>query len=205
MTLVHVVLNVPNSDGIPTAASGILRFKPTARRVIAGAPDKVVLPSPFQVTLVAGAADVTLAPTSSLWVWQVDERVSGAPARTVYAQVPDAVEVDYTDLVLVDPATLAPGPAPDPSWAAAMNMQLARTPEALLAGVVTRDAGGAPLSASVEWPDGVTGTFTGTPSPTFAGALDSYTITHGTKTYTQPIVTRNASGAITNQPAIVLS
>ena len=84
--------------------------------------------------------------------------------------------------------------------------QLARTPEVLITGTITRDAGGAPTSAAVVWPDGTTGTFTGTPSPTFAGALDAYTITYGTtRTYTQPAVTRNAAGNITTQPAITIS
>ena len=83
--------------------------------------------------------------------------------------------------------------------------ELARTPEALIVGAITLTAG-APTSAAVVWPDGTTGVFTGTPSATFPGALDAYTITYGTtRTYTQPTVTRDANGNITNQPAIVLS
>lgn len=84
--------------------------------------------------------------------------------------------------------------------------QLARTPEILIVGAITRDAGGAPVSAAVAWPDGTTGVFTGTASVSFPGALDSYTITYGTtRTYTQPPVTRDAAGNITAHPAIVLS
>lgn len=83
-------------------------------------------------------------------------------------------------------------------------LQLARTPEALITGPITL-TNGAPTSAAVTWPDGTLGVFTGTPSPTFPGSLDSYTITHGSSTYTQPTVTRDANGNITNQPAIVLS
>lgn len=82
--------------------------------------------------------------------------------------------------------------------------QLARTPEVLFSGPLTLTAG-AVTSAAVTWPDGTVGVFTGTPSATFPGSLDSYTITRGTSTYTQPAVTRDASGNITNQPAIVLS
>ncbi|QDG65862.1 hypothetical protein NIBR502772_06190 [Pseudarthrobacter sp. NIBRBAC000502772] len=90
--------------------------------------------------------------------------------------------------------------------AADTYMQLARTPELLIVGAITRDSGGAPTSAAVVWPDGTAGTFTGTPSATFPGSLDSYTITYGTtRTYTQPTVTRDGTGTITNQPAIVLS
>lgn len=87
------------------------------------------------------------------------------------------------------------------------NLQAARSPEDYLTGVRTL-TDGAVTSAAFLWPDGTTGVFTGTPSVAFPGSLDSYTITYGnpvTKTYTQPTVTRDASGNITNQPAIVLS
>jgi hypothetical protein len=81
---------------------------------------------------------------------------------------------------------------------------LARDPWALITGTVTY-TDGAPTAAAVTWPDGVTGTYAGTPSPTFPGTIDAYTITHGTTTYTQPPVTRDADGNITNQPAITVS
>lgn len=81
-------------------------------------------------------------------------------------------------------------------------LQLARTPEVLFSGAVTRDSNGAPTSVGVVWPDSVTGTYTGTPSGTFPGSIDAYTITKGAATYTQPAVTRDAAGNITNQPAI---
>jgi len=80
-------------------------------------------------------------------------------------------------------------------------LQLARDPQALFTGAITY-TNGAPTSAAVIWPDGVTGTYTGTPSTDFPGSIDSYTITHGTTTYTQPQVTRDTAGNITNQPAI---
>jgi hypothetical protein len=84
-------------------------------------------------------------------------------------------------------------------------LQLARTPEALITGPIELEDG-APVSAAVLWPDGTEGVFTGTPSATFPGSVDAYTITYGdTRTYTQPAVTRDANGTITNQPAIVLS
>lgn len=83
--------------------------------------------------------------------------------------------------------------------------QLARTPEVLIVGAITL-TDGAPTSADVVWPDGTEGVFTGTPSAIFPGSLDSYTITYGTtRTYTQPPVTRDAAGNITDHPAIVLS
>lgn len=59
------------------------------------------------------------------------------------------------------------------------------------------------------WPDGTPGTFTvDTVSEDFPGAVDGYHITYGspaTKTFTQPTITRNASGAATNVPQIVVS
>lgn len=87
--------------------------------------------------------------------------------------------------------------------------QLAANPDQLAVGTITRSVNGAATGFSVVWPDGATGTFTGTESTTFPGAIDSYTITHVlagvTKTYTQPALTRDASGAVTARPAIVVS
>jgi hypothetical protein len=85
---------------------------------------------------------------------------------------------------------------------------LAAVPEALLTGSVTVNADGAPTSASVVWPDGTMGVYAGTASTSFPGAVDSYTITYAgtpTKTYTQPLVTRDSNGFITNRPAITVT
>jgi hypothetical protein len=204
MTLIKISLVTPLADGTTTPAIGSLRFTPTARRTITGTPDQIVLPKAFPVALVAGAVDVTLAPTAAGWVWRVDEHLAGVTARTVYVTVPDVASIDYPDLVPVDPATLAPAAPLSPAWVASQNLALARDPSQLFVGTVTY-TNGAPTSAAVVWPDGVTGTYTGTPSVTFPGSIDSYTITHGTTTYTQPAVTRDASGNVTNQPAIVES
>lgn len=87
--------------------------------------------------------------------------------------------------------------------------QLARTPDLLIAGTITRNGDGAAISAPVVWPDGTPGTYTATTlSTSFPGAVDAYTITYGspvTKTYTQTAVTRDASGAVTAAPAIGVS
>lgn len=87
---------------------------------------------------------------------------------------------------------------------------LARNPDEIITGAITRDANGAATSATVTWPDATTGTYTATTvSTAFPGAVDAYTITYGspvTRTYTQPAVTRDAAtGAVTNVPAIVVS
>jgi hypothetical protein len=59
----------------------------------------------------------------------------------------------------------------------------------------------------VQWPDGSPGTLTIT-SRDANGAVLAYNITYGspvTKTFTQPTITRNANGAATNVPQIVVS
>lgn len=88
-------------------------------------------------------------------------------------------------------------------------VSLARTPDVLIAGTITRDANGAATSAPVVWPDGTPGTYTAlVVSTAHPGAVDSYSVTYGSpvsKTFTQPTVTRNAAGAVTACPAIVVS
>lgn len=87
-------------------------------------------------------------------------------------------------------------------------VQFVADPSLMWSGTVTRDSNGAPTSAAVKWPDGVTGTYSGTASTSFPGAVDSYTVTRTgapVVTYTQPAVTRDPSGNITNRPAITVS
>lgn len=87
--------------------------------------------------------------------------------------------------------------------------QLARDPESLFAGAVQYDANGAPISAVVKWPDGVDGTYSGTASVNFPGAISAYTVTRvgsPTVTFTQPAVTRDpATGNVTNRPPITVT
>lgn len=83
-------------------------------------------------------------------------------------------------------------------------LALAAEPSMLYAGAITRDANGVVTSASVKWPDGTAGVYSGTPSTAFPSSLDAYTVTYAgsvTITITQPAVTRDAAGRITNQPA----
>lgn len=87
--------------------------------------------------------------------------------------------------------------------------QLARDPSQLFAGAVTYDSDGAAISAVVQWPDGVTGTYAGTASVSFPGAVSAYTVTRvgsPTVTFTQPAVTRDpTTGLVTNRPPITVS
>jgi hypothetical protein len=85
---------------------------------------------------------------------------------------------------------------------------LAKYPDTLISGTITRDSNGAVTSAPVTWPDGTPGTFTAdTISSTFLGCVDAYHITYGspvTKTYTQPLMTRDVNGSISARPTIVV-
>ena len=114
MTLLEIVLTVPAADGAQLPAQGVLRFAPTKRRNLNGT---TVLPKPFQVPLTLGMAQVDLAANDASWVWRIDEHVSGTPARTIYTNIPDATSFLYTDLVAIDPATLAPTAELTPAWA----------------------------------------------------------------------------------------
>ena len=100
---------------------------------------------------------------------------------------------------------------PDRLGATALNAtfltlaQAAKNPDLLITGNVTR-VDGKVTAAEVVWPDGSPGTFT--PTYDSGGAVASYTITYGspvTKTFTQPTITRDASGAATTIPQIVVS
>lgn len=101
------------------------------------------------------------------------------------------------------------------SWVASGNATyvplktLALNPDLLISGPITRDGNGAATSAPVLWPDGTVGTYTAdTVSSAFPGAVDAYHVTYGSpasKTYTQPAVTRDATGAVTNRPALTVA
>lgn len=86
-------------------------------------------------------------------------------------------------------------------------VQAAKNPDLLVTGAVTVDGNDLITSAAVAWPDGTVGTLTIT-SRDANDAVLAYNITYGspvTKTYTQPAITRNANGAATNVPAIVVT
>lgn len=62
-------------------------------------------------------------------------------------------------------------------------------------------------SADIKWPDGTSGTFTGTINTTYQ-TIDSFQFTYNgvvTYTITQPTITRNSSGYITTTPDLVIT
>lgn len=78
---------------------------------------------------------------------------------------------------------------------------LAASPDLLVTGDLSdRDSNGILLSAAVLWPDGDTGTYEATQADD-DGVL-AYTITKAARTFTQPPMTRDSSGAIVNRPPI---
>lgn len=71
---------------------------------------------------------------------------------------------------------------------------------------ITRNVDSLVTSATVKWPDGASGTLTTTNYNATYGVYDGYTITHSAgKTVTQAAVTRDANGAVTVKPALVVS
>ncbi len=74
---------------------------------------------------------------------------------------------------------------------------------------LTRNSANTPTTGNVVWPDGTSGVYTSdTHSSVYPGAVDAYHVTYVgpvTKTVTQPAVTRNAVGAITAQPALIVT
>jgi hypothetical protein len=81
--------------------------------------------------------------------------------------------------------------------------------DALITGAITRDVNGAATSAPVVWPDGTSGTYTATSvSSVHPGAVDAFTVTwagSATKTVTQPAVTRDSGGAVTQRSAMTVT
>ena len=119
MRTVRVDLRRPDADGEAPAAL-VVRFKPTARRVLA---DHIVLPDPFSVRLVDGVAEVKLEETTPAWCWEVSEQTIR------YVAVPagdEAVVLEYSQLVDVDPTTCVPtGDPPVDVWVAALEQAIA--------------------------------------------------------------------------------
>lgn len=115
MTLVHVDLRRPDVT-TDEPSEGMIELAPYRRVTVTEGDDTYIrLPEPFRVRLVEGQADVDLAPTGADWCWIAVERVAKGERR--YVVVPDsATEIDYADLVDVDPATLEPTAQPEAAW-----------------------------------------------------------------------------------------
>lgn len=72
---------------------------------------------------------------------------------------------------------------------------------------ITRDVDGVPTTAVVKWPDGTAGVFTTTTKNATWLAVDAFTVIYAgspAKTVTQTAVTRDAAGAVTAKPALIV-
>jgi hypothetical protein len=113
-------------------------------------------------------------------------------------------------LAVVDDVATPGTPTGDALRAAYVALgQMSASPDLMAVGTITRSSTGAATGFSVTWPDGATGTYTGTESAVAPGAIDSYTVTHvangTTTTYTQPALTRDPSGNVTARPAMTVA
>ena len=191
MTLVRFLLTRPSPGGPNVPASGAVSFTPTRSRVVTGG--ELVLPVPFHEKIgPLGVLDVPLDATSLEWAWRVDRHVNGVLDVTEYVTVPDVAEIDFTDLVRVDPATLEPSTDPEAAWwtAAAQNVQGAEVSGDDL--ILTRQNGSTFNAGNVRGPQGLQGVkgdtgdtgvqgVQGPPGPatTDASLLDSGTVPEG--------------------------
>ncbi|AZS08722.1 minor tail protein [Arthrobacter phage Litotes] len=105
MTIVHFGLRHPSAAG-RIQATGRVAWVPTERRVDGSL---VVLPAKVSVTLEADAS-AEIEPGTYLFH---EQAVGGVSA---YRTVPNAIEVDYSSLVAVDPDTLDPEAQPEAAW-----------------------------------------------------------------------------------------
>lgn len=151
-------------------------------------------------------------------------------SRQVAFQLPAGTgDVDYTDLIpaeIVEPPEYGPTylaqtlEARDETLSAAADAETAAANAAAfgIAGWanslafayagITRLASGNINTATITWPDGVTGTWaTDTEDPTFQ-VITSFHFTRSgtpTVTFTQPTMTLDSNGSVVNQPVLVVS
>jgi len=144
----------------------------------------------------------------------LDSTVAGkAPASGISPSAISGTAVITSDSRLSDARTPLDASVTDakiattlsPSKITGLLVALAQDPELIITGSITRNSSNVVTSAAVVWPDGVTGTYTSLSFDAATGAVNSYQITKGSATYTQPTLTRNSAGAVTNRPAIVVT
>ncbi|RZT87429.1 hypothetical protein EV383_4353 [Pseudonocardia sediminis] len=130
----------------------------------------------------------------ALWLTQLEDfsaaPVQGSPTIAAHVAQPDP----HPQYVLTDE----------------LAKYAAREPLRMATGSITRNGAGAATTAPVVWPDGTAGVYTLVAADTTTpSAENAWTVTYaassGTKTYTQPAMTRDSSGRITARPAIGVS
>ncbi|NEG56120.1 hypothetical protein [Bifidobacterium platyrrhinorum] len=119
MTQVHISIKKPLADGTLAGVAGVVRFRPVRRHF--DTEKHLVVAEAFELTLDdKGEGTVDLLPTTPAFVWQVVELADTPLAFTRYVEVPSSqTQVEYADLVDVDPATgqpLAVADSPLVNW-----------------------------------------------------------------------------------------
>jgi hypothetical protein len=196
-----VIFRIEDASG--KTAKATINISPT-KRFVSG--NNVVLPDPVDILLVSNPQTINMPPCGNDWCWKVYEKSSHLNVR--YVIVPDVVgPIEYASLQEVDPTSFAPITPNTPAWLA-NYVTLARTPDVLASGAIIRNSDNTIVSFPVQWPDGATGyCISDILSTAFIGAVDAYHITHVlngiTTVYTQPVVTRDTNGYVTNLPPIV--
>ncbi|WBF79001.1 minor tail protein [Arthrobacter phage Bolt007] len=149
MTRINLLLQTPSPSGIPVAADGEVTFRPTRKRTVVGSPDVSVLPAPFTEEIGSGGlVSVDLAPTGLEWAWEVRFAVVGMKRWVEYVAVPDTEDIDYTELVRIDPKTLEPLAEPTAVWYAYVEALRTEAELAKLAAEDSRDAADASASSA---------------------------------------------------------
>lgn len=206
-------------DGDPLR--GTITFKPSFTALVDIPSLLIIIPKPIVVNLdntdgnfsivVPATDDPDIAPTA--WTYSVTENLVGGGGRTYIVDAPMNTVVDLSEVTpLGDPSdgvtTFYSASQSDARYITKVQAftAFAKTPEALLTGTLTRNGNGIITSADVVWPDGTAGVYT---ADTYdADVTSGYHITYlgaVTKTYTQPTITRDSSGAAIVIPAIVVT
>lgn len=107
MTQIHISIRKPKTGGLDPV-TGTMRFRPVRRHFDAA--KNLIIAASFDANLSeTGELTVDLLPTTPAFVWQVVELADSPQAYTRYVEVPNSqTEVEYADLVEVDPASFVP-------------------------------------------------------------------------------------------------
>lgn len=180
MTLIRVEITVPDESGVNAPAHGDVYFRPTKRRNLAGV---VVLPAKFTLKLgepfrdedgviltpgEPGIAWAEVEPSEEpTWAWEVTERTNRGRGK-VLVSVPDVAEVEYENLVVLDPVTMDPDAEATAAWSLLLDQRV--PPTGTTGHVLTKGADGTNV-----WQAGGGGGGGGAPTGPAGGVLsDAY-------------------------------
>ena len=118
MTTIILAWDQPHLAETYAPNTGSVRFTPTRRHWHGDA----VVPVESVRATVDGTAKVELAPSSPGWCWRVSWHPVGGSGWSDHVLVPESeTQIQYRDLVHVDPASLEPTATPSPAWVAELE------------------------------------------------------------------------------------